>query len=321
MYGSNDLFLFDRVDRIILNLDLQGSTFQFASKQAVMAELRCTEEEFLDAGLLAGFDHCPTFPALQDGTLGPPAGSGASGVNIRQVVDLVKQYKSGFTLCTAFAEHPLVAKTGYVDQFCRARCMIKFCLVIAAEEGRILPMPLATPVPPLSALPNNTSGVNGSSAGGPPSNPAGPPILTAADVPVDLHEIFSHRLPDEVFLHLSRGLVSYSVLNNLVSGYVVEVPPFDNGETEDYRRFIREVITETPQSPRCVAIALACSALNGFWSSRKLVSGARWRGMLLVSMRTDSDSCVPFSLFRPLSTGSSPAWTIRSHTIRRKRCN
>ncbi len=94
--------------------------------------------------------------------------------------------------------------------------------------------------------------------------------MTAADVPVDLHEVFSHRLPDEVFVHLSRGLVGAQVLASLTSGHVVEAPPLDNGETEDYRRYVRETLTETPQSPRCVALALAASVLNGFWSSRKL---------------------------------------------------
>ncbi|KAN0061277.1 hypothetical protein ACQY0O_006123 [Thecaphora frezii] len=276
MYGSSELLLFDRVDKVITTLNLQEGTFQYVSKQSIMNDLRCSEEHFLDVGLLAGSDLCATFPALQDGSLGAPPPHAGAPPNIRQISDLVKQYKSGYTLCMAFEQHPGVHKTAYIDQFCRARTMVKFCLVLSAEEGRVLPLPLATPPPPLPAGSANHTGLNGAgpAAGGGPMSAAsgGAPILTAADVPVDLHEIFSHRLPDEVFLHLSRGLVGFSVLSNLTSGYVIEVPPLDNGETEDYRRYVRENLTETPQSPRCVAIALACSALHGFWGSRKMAA-------------------------------------------------
>ena len=278
-YGPSELLLFDRVDKLITTLNLQdgNGSFQFVSKNAILADLRCSEEGFLDLGLLAGSDLCATFPALQDATFGPPPAHHGAPPNIRQINELLKQYKNGYTLALAFEQHPAVQRSQYVDQFCRARTMVKFCLVLSAEEGRVLPLPLATPPPPPPPPPPPLSSANpangaGPAAGGGPvgATTGGAPILTAADVPVDLHDIFSQRLPDEVFLHVSRGLVGTSILTNLISGYVVEVPPLDNGETEDYKRFVREILTETPQSPRCVAIALACSALNGFWASRKV---------------------------------------------------
>jgi hypothetical protein len=170
IFGSTDTFLFDRVDKIILSLDLHGSstsatgaagggTFTYASKLEMMSVLRCNEDEFLDMGLLLGFEYCPTFPPLTDGTIPNPyhgpsapgingsngaAGSATNVPNPRQALDTVRQYRSGFTACTAHAEHATCAKLGYVDAFCRARCMIKFCLVTSAEEGRILPLSLST---------------------------------------------------------------------------------------------------------------------------------------------------------------------------------
>ncbi|PWY97699.1 hypothetical protein BCV70DRAFT_202642 [Testicularia cyperi] len=274
IYGASEILLFDRVDKIITTFNLKDSTFQFVSKQSIMADLRCSEEQFLDIGLLAGGDICATFPALQDNSFGTSPAHAGAPPNIRQINELVKQYKGGYQLAMAFEQHPIVTKINYIDQFCRARTTVKFCLVLSAEEGRVLPLPLATPPPPLppgSFPASNVANGAGPAAGGIPNGSStGAPILTAADVPLDLHEIFSHRLPDEVFLHLSRGLVGYQVLFNLTSGYAAEVPPLDNGETEEYKRYLRETLTETPQSPRCVAIALACSAMNGFWSSRKL---------------------------------------------------
>lgn len=289
MFGSTDTFLFDRVDKVILSLDLHGSstsltgaggggTFTYASKVEMMKSLRCNEDEFLDMGLLLGFEYCPTFPPLLDGTIVNPSpqpstsnvngstpSSSSNVPNPRQVLDMIRQYRSGFTACAAHAEHAICAKLGYVDAFCRARCMIKFCLVTSAEEGRVLPLPLSTPLPPSLSAP----GVNGTT---PPtaSNTPGAPILTAGDIPIDLHDIFSHRLPDEVFLHLSRGLLSSTILNYLTSGVVIEPSPLDDGDTEEWKSFIRYTITESPQAPRCVALALMASSLNGFWSSRKM---------------------------------------------------
>ncbi|KAE8210682.1 hypothetical protein CF327_g5472 [Tilletia walkeri] len=365
IYAENDLFLFDRVDRIILSLDLAKASFTYASKAAIMAALGANEESFLDAALLAGFGACPTFPPLLDGTIlpiinagpnnpalspapghprtplkpgfpqaqhplsprtaiaspasnqdlannAPPGSSGPGGVpNLRQIADIVRHYRSGYTVCVVFAEHPLVKASEYTEQFCRARCMIKFSLVLHAEEGRVLPLPVATPPPPVlapsassttltpsvssatvissttttttTATPSTTGGVvapgvNGMTPAVPGSastvhgSAVGPPILTAADVPKDLSDIFTYRLPDEVFLHLGRGMLSPTTLHYLTSGHIHEVAPLDGGETQEYRTFVRETVTEHALSPRCVAVALAGSALHPFWHSRKVVA-------------------------------------------------
>lgn len=42
--------------------------------------------------------------------------------------------------------------------------------------------------------------------------------MTAADIPQDLHEVFTHRLPDEIYFYLSRGLLSPHALIWLTSG-------------------------------------------------------------------------------------------------------
>ncbi|SNX85841.1 related to MKT1 - retroviral protease signature protein [Melanopsichium pennsylvanicum] len=271
IYGATEILLYDRVDKLITSLNLSENSFHFVSKSSILNELRCNEEHFLDIGLLAGSDLCATFPALQDASLGAPPPHAGAPPNLRHINQLVKQYKGGYPLVAAFEAHPHSAKINYADQFCRARTIVKFCLVLSAEEGRVLPLPLATPPPPVhigTAPPHLPINGAGAAAGG--ATNSATPILTAADVPVDIHEVFSHRLPDEVFLHLSRGLVGPSVLSFLTSGHIIEAPPLDNGESEEYRRYIRETLTETPTSPRCVAVALASSVLNGFWSSRKI---------------------------------------------------
>lgn len=161
----------------------------------------------------------------------------------------------------------------YLESFCKARCLIKFSLVISAEEGRVLPLPLATPPPPLPGSAATSGavapGVNGTT---PPSAPTanGGPILPANEVPSDLHEIFTHRLPDELYLHISRGLLSPVIPESLASGTINETAPLGDADTDDWRNFIRYTITENAQAPRCVAIALLAGSLNSFWASRKV---------------------------------------------------
>ncbi|KAI6101126.1 temperature dependent protein affecting M2 dsRNA replication-domain-containing protein [Pisolithus sp. B1] len=61
----------------------------------------------------------------------------------------------------------------------------------------------------------------------------------------------------------------------LTSGQIVEPPPLDNGETTEYKRFIKEVITDGQTGPRATALALISSVSHTFWAVRK-VSGNFW---------------------------------------------
>ena len=128
------------------------------------------------------------------------------------------------------------------------RAIIRYSLVLAADEGRVLPLPLALPVQP------------------------GTPALVAADVPADLHDVFSHRLPDELYFHMFRGLITPNVLAALTTGLWTEQAPLCGGESEEYRRFLKDIITEHSQSPRCTAVALLATALGPFWQRKSVVS-------------------------------------------------
>jgi hypothetical protein len=236
IYGPNELFLFDGVDKIILSIDFKRLTFTYVSKRSLLNELGLNSEQLLDLGLLAGSEFSQTFPVL-----GPE-------FTFKAVQDLVRQYRSGLSAVMALADYPAVKNSGYVEQFCRARALVKYSLVLVAEEGRVLPLPLAAP----------------------PSPPA--PTITAADVPHDLHDVFSHRFPDEVYFHVCRGLVSPMSLGALASGHWVDPTPLCGGETDDYKRFLKETLSEHPQGPRCVALALTSAALNPFWGKRPVVS-------------------------------------------------
>ncbi|PKI84385.1 hypothetical protein MVES1_001701 [Malassezia vespertilionis] len=246
IYGPLELLAFDHIERVILSIDVRAATFQFVSKAPLLRALQVTADDFLDVALLAGMEFCSTFPPLQDESTGVQQ-MVRGHPNIQAIAQLVKNARGGFNLCRQYADHPMVAKTAYLDQFCHARTMIKDVLVLSPESGTVVPLPLARAA-------------------------AGGAHVSAGEIPSDLHEVFSFRLPDEVFLYLSRGMMSPSVLGSLLSGYVIEPAPLDGGQAKVYHRFVREFLTESPESPRCVAVALACAALHPFWRARKVAA-------------------------------------------------
>ncbi|KAJ7173415.1 XPG I-region protein [Mycena filopes] len=258
IYGPTDTFLYPGVDKLITSLDLAAAspTFTFLSKRTILTELTLNEDQYLDVAILVGGAHSPPFPP----TMHEQA--------LKATVDMVKYYKSGFAAVSAFAEHPAVKGIAYTEHYARVRNMVRFSLILSAE-GVVLPLPVAT-------------------AGGPGVGPMGGPggntnnagtidnrSPTAADVPTDLHEVFTHRLPDEVFFYLSRGLLAPQALIWLTSGQILEPPPLDNGETTEYRRFVKEVVTDGQTGPRATALALLSSVGHQFWQQRK-VGGVFW---------------------------------------------
>ncbi|KIY44975.1 XPG I-region protein [Fistulina hepatica ATCC 64428] len=237
IYGPTDTLLYPATDKLITSIDLSSpanATFSFISKRSIIAESSINEEQYLDIGILMGHEFSPPFP---------PA---VHEQGLKMIVDLVKYYKTGHTVVTAFAEHPQVKQMNYMEYFARIRSMVKFSLVFTSE-GTVVPLPVATS-----------------------TNHSHHP-----EIPADLHDIFTNRLPDEVFFYLSRGLLGPQALIWLTTGQIVESPPLDNGETTEYKRFIKEVITEGQTGPRATALALLGSVLHSFWTTRK-VTGVFW---------------------------------------------
>ena len=234
------------MDKLITALDLvsPAPSFTFTSKRTVLGDLGVTEDQFLDIGILVGFDHSLPFP--------PTVHEQA----LKATVDMVRYYKSGHAAVIAFSDHPAVKTIQYSDHYARTRSMIKYSLILSSE-GTVVPLPLALNAPTPQG------------AGHHPHHPG------ANDIPQDLHDIFTNRLPDEIYFYLSRGLLTPHALVWLTSGQIIENPPLDNGETTEYKRFVKEVITDGQTGPRATALALISSVSHNFWANRK-VQGYFW---------------------------------------------
>lgn len=241
MFAGTDALLYPALDKLITSLDLSSPTptFTFVTKRNILADLQLSEEQFLDAGILAGFDHSQPFPPL------------LQEQHLKPVIDMVRHYKSGFGAVSAFQDHQGVKQTHYVEQFARTRSMIKFSLILATD-GIVVPLPLAL------------------NATAPPQGGSTHHTTTVADIPRDLEDIFTSHLPDEVYFYLSRGLIGPQALIWLTSGQIVENPPLDNGETGEYKRFVKEVLTEGTSGPRATALALVSNVLHPSWQQKKV---------------------------------------------------
>ena len=233
-WSSTEFLLFEGTEKLILNIDLKAQTFTFISKRELLQELDLTQDQFLDAGIMSGFESAMSIPLPE--------------WSLQAVIDLVKRNTSGQQAVSMLAQkYPGIGQSGYPETFARARALIKHSLVTSADGGKVMPLPLALPV---SADPADAVGI-----------------------PKDLHEVFSQKLPDELYYQMFRGLVSPQMLGPLASGVWVEHVPLCGGESDEYRRFLRDIITEHAQSPRCTALGLLSSCLGPYWQNRPVVRG------------------------------------------------
>lgn len=238
IYASTDALLYlSGIEKLItaLNLTVTSPSLTYVAKPKLLSELGLNEEQFLDIGILAGFQHSPAFPPI------------AHDSALKAAIEMLKYYKNGFSTVSMYSDHPGVKAMNYLDIFARTRTMMKYSLILTSE-GAVLPLQSIQ-------QPNHSP--------------------SPGDIPSDFHEVYTHRLPDEAYFYLSRGLLGPQPLDWLTSGYINEPPPLDNGETTEYKRFVKEVITEGQTGPRATALALISSVLHNFWVNRR-VQGCFW---------------------------------------------
>ncbi|KAL0092293.1 PIN domain-like protein [Phycomyces blakesleeanus] len=159
VYGGSELLMFN-VDKVINAVDFEKASYTWISKKTVLQDLHVSEEQFLDICILAGFEYCPSFP---------PFNTNVISFSFKGVHDLIKQHKTGLNAIQFYSNDPTVSKTNYVDAFFRARCAIRYHLIMT-DEGEVRP-------------------------------------LNVDQAPNDIHELIGYRLPDELYYYLMHCLV------------------------------------------------------------------------------------------------------------------
>jgi len=161
----------------------------------------------------------------------PPLVNPNTSFTFKGTVEMLQQYRTGFNAIQAHTEHPKVKENNYEDNFCRIKSIINHNIILK-EDGTTEP-------------------------------------LNKETAPNDLHELFGPRLPDEVYFYMCQGMVSPQVITNLVSGMLLEGPPLCNGDTIEYREFIK---SQNLLDLRTQAISLLTMGMSNFMRNRRVNS-------------------------------------------------
>ncbi|KAJ2002872.1 hypothetical protein GGI04_002663 [Coemansia thaxteri] len=130
VYASLDMVMFD-VDRVVTSVSSAKSTFTWVQREHLLSKCGVTAEQAVDMCLLAGFDWCPTFPALV----------GDGGFSFRFAVDTVRQFRSGLNAIQMLGDQAGGGggTTSYSDTFLRAQCIVRYHIVLMAD-GSVGPL-------------------------------------------------------------------------------------------------------------------------------------------------------------------------------------
>ncbi|KAI9850063.1 MAG: hypothetical protein M1838_006143 [Thelocarpon superellum] len=136
-------------------------------------------------------------------------------------------------VCTHYQDEASVQQSDYLDKYRRSRMAVKHHVVLT-DDGKVQP-------------------------------------LNVELAPSDVHEFIGQRLPEELYFYLSKGLVGPRVLNWLTSGELMEHPPLDGGESDEYRRLVRTQLAPL----RMQSLALLSQPMSRFYH-RKDVTARFW---------------------------------------------
>jgi len=164
-------------------------------------------------------------------TFPPLVGSPNTSFTFKGTVDMLQQHRTGYNAIQAYQEHVNVKKYNYEENFCRIKSIINHNIILK-EDGTTEP-------------------------------------LNKETAPNDLHELFGPRLPDEVYFYMCQGMISPQVITNLVSGMLLEGPPLCNGDTIEYRDFIK---SQSLLDLRTQALSLLTMGMSNFMRNRRVNS-------------------------------------------------
>jgi hypothetical protein len=130
--SSSECFLFD-VDKVILDVNLKGSTFTWLRKSECQNYLdKAPKDLFRDVQLLLGSSFLPMFPLL---------GRNPSGkVTVRDVLVMLNTAgRNVLQLCQQYQEDPQVKLLQYADRYKKAVMTIRHHVVLE-KDGKVTPM-------------------------------------------------------------------------------------------------------------------------------------------------------------------------------------
>ncbi|KAL8815851.1 MAG: hypothetical protein Q9223_005053 [Gallowayella weberi] len=200
----------------------------------------------------------------------PPAAKSKKTYPFRDVITLLAGFGGNVVaLCNQYSDDEEVQRLDYLDRYKRAMTGIRHHIVITIE-GDI-------------------------------------DTLDKDNAPSDLHDCIGQRLPEELNMYLSRGLVRPRVLNWLASGTVVILPPYDGGDSKVYQHLIQQQL----EPIRRQTLSLLADSLNRYYQ-RKEITTRYW---------FDAKAEFKFNIkdLLPSPKSSLDSWNVKDEAMSKRR--
>ncbi|KAL8655164.1 MAG: hypothetical protein Q9226_003157 [Calogaya cf. arnoldii] len=173
------------------------------------------------------------------------------------------------TLCNQYSEDEEIQRLDYLDRYKRAMASIRHHVVITSE-GDIEP-------------------------------------LDKDNAPDDLHDCVGQRLPEELNMYLSRGMIRPRVLGWLASGTILVLAPYDGGDSKVYQNLVHEQL----EPLRRQTLSLLADSLNRYYQ-RKEITTKYW-------FDPNSPSSVNIKDLLPSPKDSINSWNVRENAMSDRR--
>jgi hypothetical protein len=203
--GSSEILLYN-VPEIVTSWDFKAFEFSWVKRKACIRDLGQVSSSQVTSDMF--IDACLLAGTSLLPTIPPLDNQGASNKpKIKAAMELVMSTgRSGHSVALHYQNDPQCRALNYLDRFRRVRLSIIHHVVLTSR-GAVEP-------------------------------------FEADHAPSDIHEFIGQRLPEELYFYLSKGIIGPRVLNWRTSGEILEFPPLDNGDSDEYKTLVRDQLKD-----------------------------------------------------------------------------
>lgn len=246
VYGPSELFFFG-IEKLITKFDLAYSTYEVLDKGNTRKVNRFVLENstfrWIDKRTcLEELGRIPVEVFIDACLLAgssilknfPPLSSPTlfnKGYSIRDVVNLLTSYSHSVSqVCAQYSNDPGVKEIDYLDKYKKAITAIKHHIIIT-KDGDI-------------------------------------ETIDKENAPLDVHDCIGQRLPEELNMYLSRGMIQPRVLNWLTSGTIRVTAPLDGGDSIVYQNLVKTKL----EPMRRVALCLLADSIHRYYQRKEITT-------------------------------------------------
>jgi hypothetical protein len=204
--GSSEMLLYN-VPEIVTSWDFKASEFSWVKRKACIQDLGQVSSTQVTSDMF--IDSCLLAGTSLLPTLPMLDNQGVTDKpKIKAAMEFIMATKerSGHSVALHYQNDPQCRALDYLDRYRRVRLSIIHHVVLTSR-GAVEP-------------------------------------FKSDHAPSDIHEFIGQRLPEELYFYLSKGVIGPRVLNWRTSGEILEFPPLDNGDSDEYKTLVRDQLKD-----------------------------------------------------------------------------